>query len=94
MKKRLKYTGGLHIVMMSDLSLNSSFRGGIVMKLEEIKPVIVDKVCLYIELDDNNYQDLWKGIPKNIPKEFLDYKVRVIGAKQKDILDIELVKGE
>lgn len=60
------------------------------MRLEELKSVIVDEVRLYIEQDNNNYQDLWKGIPKNIPKEFLDYKVGLIGAKQKGILDIEL----
>lgn len=59
------------------------------MKLEDIKSIIVDEVHLYIELD-NNYKNLWKGIPKNIPKEFLDCEVGVIGAKQKDILDIEL----
>lgn len=75
--------------MKNSLELADSFEG-IIVKLEEIKSVIIDQVCLYIELDDNNYQDLWKGIPKNIPKEFLCYKIGVISAKQKGILDIEL----
>lgn len=60
------------------------------MILYELKPVIVDDVCLYIESEDNNYQDLWKGKAINIPEKFLNYTIGVIGAKQKDILDIEL----
>lgn len=55
-----------------------------------MKFVIVDEVCLYTKVDDNNYKNLWKGKIKDIPKEFLDFTVKVIGARQKNILDIEL----
>ena len=60
------------------------------MKLREIKPIIVDEVCLYMKSDNDNFKDLWKGNPKNIPEEYLNFTVGVVGAKQKDILDIEL----
>lgn len=60
------------------------------MRLREIEAVIIDEVCLYIRVDDNNFNNLWKGKSKDIPEKFLDYTVVVIGAKQKNILDIEL----
>lgn len=46
--------------------------------LHELKPVIVGEVCLYIESEDNNYQDLWKGKAINIHEKFLDYKIGAV----------------
>lgn len=68
------------------------------MKLKEIQSKIYDDVCLYKENKQNqgccNYKDLWRGKSQDIPQGFLDYTVRIIGAKRKGILDIEIRETE
>ena len=60
------------------------------MKLKEIKSIIFDEICLYKELDSGMYEDIWKGKPEYIPNELIDYTIRIIGAKRKGVLDIEI----
>ena len=60
------------------------------MKLQEISSLIFDDVCLYKKSADNDYEDLWRGNAQNIPREFLEYTVGIVGAKRKGIIDIEL----
>lgn len=59
------------------------------MKLKKLKTVIFDNVSLYREID-SGYEDVWNGTLQNIPEEFLDYTVGIIGARRKGELDIEL----
>lgn len=59
------------------------------MKLKEIKSIICENVCLY-EKTNLDYKDLWKGKSQDIPEELFDYTVKIIGAKRKGKLDIEL----
>lgn len=60
------------------------------MKLKEIKSIIFEKVCLYKKIDSGIYEDIWEGKPECIPNELLDYTIRIIGAKRKGVLDIEI----
>lgn len=68
------------------------------MKLKEIKTKIYDDVCLYKRNELNQeydcYKDLWKGKIQDVPDEFLEFYVGIIGAKRKGILDIELRESE
>lgn len=68
------------------------------MKLKDIKTKIYDNVCLYKKneqfQEDFDYEDLWKGKGQDIPDEFLDLYVCIIGARRKGILDIELRESE
>lgn len=68
------------------------------MKLKDIKNNIYDNVCLYKKDQQNQeynyYKDLYKGKMQDVPDEFLEFYVDIIGAKRKGILDIELRKSE
>lgn len=67
------------------------------MKLKEVKKRTYDYVCLYKKNRQNQeclYQNLWKGKIQDVPDEYLDLYVGIIGAKRKGILDIELRESE
>lgn len=60
------------------------------MKINELIPTIYDKIILYRNIDDD-YIDIFKGIPSEIPNNMLDLEIKIIGAKRKNILDIEVI---
>ena len=60
------------------------------MKLKEITSIIFEEICLYKKSDSGIYEDIWEGKPEYIPNELLDYTIRIIGAKRKGVLDIEI----
>lgn len=65
------------------------------MQIKEIAPFLLDKVCLYRETVDEDkrsnleYEDIWMGKMGEIPPQFLDYEIRVIGAN-KGYVDIQV----
>jgi hypothetical protein len=63
------------------------------MKVRDLQGHIYDKLYLYTNSDStwDEFVDLYKGDFANIPAEYLDWEVRVIGAKRRGILDISVV---
>ena len=47
-----------------------------------------DKVILYV-CCDNGFKDIYKGKALDIPIEMRNYKITVIGARRKGILDVK-----
>lgn len=64
------------------------------MKLKDLIAYAMDDVCVYVETnkdeDSVEYKDLYKGNPRNVPKDLLQREVRLFGAKKKGLVDIEL----
>lgn len=63
------------------------------MKLSELIYIIADNVCVYREKHaegDAEYEDLYTGRLKDMPEELFNCEVRVIGAKKKDFIEIEI----
>lgn len=62
------------------------------IQLKDLKCLIYDNVTLYKSDSDSQggYKDLFIGSVSDIPKELLDMKVAIIGAKRKNMLDIEV----
>ena len=54
--------------------------------------IIADKACLYEKtpVEDGDYKDLYQGSLTEVPEEFLEKKIRFIGAKKKRLIDIEV----
>ena len=54
--------------------------------------IVADKVCLYEETleEDIIYKDLYQGSLMDVPEEFWEKKIRFIGAKRKNIIDIQV----
>ena len=54
--------------------------------------IVGDKVCLYEETSEEDivYKDLYQGDLMDVPEELLEKKIRVIGAKRKNIIDVEV----
>lgn len=66
------------------------------MKVDDLKNHIYgDKIVLYTKSDDNRdeFKNLYSGKIENIPDILLNYKVRIIGAKRKNVLDISVVEN-
>ena len=65
------------------------------MKLREYIAVIYDKIVIYKQIDDGEYngefKDIYKGNRSNIPEDILDMEVKSIGGKGKGILDIRVI---
>jgi hypothetical protein len=63
------------------------------MKVKDLQGHIYDKLFLYTQSDSSwdDFKDLYKGDSENIPREYLDWEVRCIGAKRKGILDISIM---
>ena len=55
------------------------------MKLDNIKEIVMDKICLYTI---DNMEDIWEGHIKNMPSKYLNLEIKIIGAKRKGIVDI------
>lgn len=64
------------------------------MKLGELLSVVAyDSVCLYYrneEAEAPSFEDIYEGSCMKIPPEYLDAEVKILGAKEKDVLDIQL----
>lgn len=68
------------------------------MKLKDLLKVIVfDTVCLYYkayEDEDPVFEDIYEGKKENVPKKYLEIEVKIVGAKKKNVLDIQLYEAE
>lgn len=62
---------------------------------ELMKVVAYDDVCLYHEvvpkeIEEVRFEDLYKGSNRQIPEELMGAPVKVVSAKKKDLLDIQI----
>ena len=62
------------------------------MILKDLLPHIVDNVCIYIQLENGEFEDLFIGKLDYAPSQLLGKNVRLIGAKRKGVLDIQIWK--
>lgn len=60
------------------------------MRLSELMALTQDTICLYEEIGEAEYKDLYKGRKQDIPSDLLNRDVMVFMAKKEGILDIEL----
>lgn len=60
------------------------------MKLKEYVPVIFDKIVIYYEITDGEYNDIFIGNRSEIPNNILEMEVKSIGAKRKGVVDIRV----
>ena len=60
------------------------------MRLGELIALTQDTICLYEEIGEAEYKDLYKGRKQDIPSDLLNRDVMVFMAKKENILDIEL----
>ena len=60
------------------------------MILKDLLPHIVDNVCIYIQLKNEEYEDLFIGKLDCAPSQLLEKRVRLIGVKRKEVLDIQI----
>lgn len=62
------------------------------MKVADLKGVVFDEICIYREIGTTSeFEDLYNGNMDNVPADLLTRTVRTIGAKKKDILDINVM---
>lgn len=59
------------------------------MKVRYLVAFIFDNVSI-CKRNKDGFDTLYEGIYSEIPNEFLDMEVRIIGAKRKGIVDIEV----
>lgn len=64
------------------------------MTVEDIQKVTVDKVCIYRETADFNFEDIFKGKASDIPAELLNAQVESVNASCKYMLDIRIRRGK
>lgn len=55
------------------------------MKISDIKSLMMDKICLY-DIDDMGSR--WTGYIENMPTQYLDLEIRMLGAKRRGIMDV------
>lgn len=60
------------------------------MELKELVQRIYDDITLYKSDFIGGYTDIYCGPVSDIPVELLDLQVGIIGAKKKNMLDIEV----
>lgn len=60
------------------------------MKLKEYVPVIFDKIVIYYEKTDGEFNDIFTGNRSEIPNNILEMEVKSIGAKRKGVVDIRV----
>ena len=60
------------------------------MLIKDLTPYMLDtdRIVIYRQLDASNFEDLYKGLIKDMPKEVLERKVGKIWARRKDVLEI------
>lgn len=65
------------------------------MKIKDLLTIVVDDVCIYREIllgdDDFDYENLYIGKLRDAPDELIECKIRVLGAKKKDFIEIEII---
>jgi hypothetical protein len=60
------------------------------MKIKDLSNVIFEKVTIYKFIGDGCFEDIYKGNMESIPLNILEMKVRIIGAKRKGVIDIQV----
>ena len=61
------------------------------MLLKDVQGVIADDVCLYVQKGEMEYEDVYKGRMCNVSEDLLMREVKVMGAKRKNLIDIEII---
>ncbi len=61
------------------------------MLLKDVKGIIVDEICIYVEVGEMEYKDVYRGRLCNVSEGLLMREIRVIGAKRKNLVDIEII---
>ena len=59
------------------------------IQVKELLGVIFDKVIVY-KTNNEGFKDIYKGNTNDIPLDILEMKVKVIGAKKKGVIDIQV----
>lgn len=59
------------------------------MKIKELTTVIFDNVVIY-KVNNEGFENIYKGNTDSIPLNVLEMKVRSIGATKKGVLDIQV----
>jgi hypothetical protein len=59
------------------------------IKVKDLIRVIVDKVTIY-KANGEDFEDIYKGNINSIPAIILEMKVRLIAAKRKGVIDIQV----
>ena len=62
------------------------------MQLRKYVAVMYDKVFIYKHIGDGIFRDRYRGETSDIPNNLLEAEVKIIAARRKGILDIE-IKG-
>ena len=60
------------------------------MVVKDLINFIFDSICVYKEIGDVEFEDLYQGNIKDAPIEILNMEVKSIGAKRKDVVDIRV----
>ena len=62
------------------------------MTVADIQKFTVDKVCIYRETADFDFEDVFKGRALDIPKELLSVRIESVNAARKGLLDIRIAR--
>ena len=62
------------------------------MTVADIQKFTVDKVCIYRETADFDFEDVFKGRASDIPKELLSVRIESVNAARKGLLDIRIAR--
>lgn len=62
------------------------------MTVADIQKFTVDRVCLYREKADFDFEDVFKGRALDIPKELLNMQIESVNAARKGLLDIRIAR--
>ncbi|GEM_PF-1650461 len=62
------------------------------MRIRDLKNHVFEKVSIYKQKNGNwdDFEDVYNGDMQEIPDELLDFKVNIIGAKRKGVVDISI----
>lgn len=60
------------------------------MKIEDLRGICVDDICVYKEKSVFDYEDVYSGTLEDMPMEILDSEIRLIGGKNKNTIDIKI----
>lgn len=62
------------------------------MTVADIQKFTVDKVWIYRETADFDFEDVFKGRALDIPKELLSVRIESVNAARKGLLDIRIAR--
>ncbi len=60
------------------------------VKIKDLISLIFDDVIIYKQVNDGEYEDVYKGNRNTIPPYLLEMDVRIIGAAKKGVVDIQV----